>query len=72
VRKFFTQCRCQLTFGSLPVEILRASQRLQSDLIVVPLSLDVVSNCWTAKDLLDELVRKANCSVIGIPSAKSE
>jgi hypothetical protein len=41
-------------------------------LIVVPLSLDVVSHCWTAKDLLDELVRKANCSVIGIPSAKSE
>jgi hypothetical protein len=72
VRKFFSQCRCQLTVGSIPVEILRASQRLQSDLIMVPLSLVFVSHSWTAKDLLDELVRKAHCSVLGIPWAKSE
>src|SRR5258707_4710694 len=40
VRKFFPSCRSEFTFGSLPVEILRASKRLQSDLIVVPLALD--------------------------------
>jgi nucleotide-binding universal stress UspA family protein len=66
VRKFFASCRSEFTFGSLPVEILRASQRLQSDLIVVPLALDFGSYSWTTKKIMDELVRKANCPVVGI------
>jgi nucleotide-binding universal stress UspA family protein len=69
VRKFFAKCRCEFAVGSLPVEILRASDTLHADLIVVPLSLDLVSHSWTTKELLDELVRKANCSVLEIPVA---
>src|SRR5882724_529148 len=64
VRKFFFKCRCEFTSGSLPVEILRASEKLQADLIAVPLSLDFASHCWTTKDLLDELIRRANCPVL--------
>jgi hypothetical protein len=69
VQKFFAKCRCEFTLGSLPVEIVRASERLQADLIAVPLSLDFASHCWTTKGLLDELVRRANCAVFGVPSA---
>lgn len=64
VRKFFSNCRSEFTFGSLPVEILCASQRLQSDLIVVPLALDLGSYSWTTKEIMDELVRKADCPVV--------
>jgi nucleotide-binding universal stress UspA family protein len=69
VQHFFPKCRCEFTFGSLPEQILRASERLQADLIAVPLSLDFVSHCWTTRALLDELVRRANCAVLGVPGA---
>jgi nucleotide-binding universal stress UspA family protein len=72
VRKSFAKCRCEFTFGSLPVAILRASERLQSDLIAVPLSLDFVSDCWTTKELVDELVRRADCAVLGVPLAQGK
>jgi len=72
VQKFFDKCRCEFTFGSLPGAILRASERLQSDLIAVPLSLDFISRCWTTKELLDELVRGANCAVLGVPSVQGK
>ncbi len=72
VRKFFPSCRSEFRFGSLPVEILRASQRLQSDLIVVPLALDFGSHSWTTKEIMDELVRKADCPVVGIPFQSGE
>lgn len=67
VQKFFIPCRCEFAFGSLPVQILRTSERLHSDLIAVPLSLDFVSHCWTTKELVDVLVRKASCPVLGVP-----
>jgi nucleotide-binding universal stress UspA family protein len=70
VQQFFSKCRCEFAFGSLPEQILRVSERLQADLIAVPLSLDFVSHCWTTKALLDELVRRADCAVLGVPSAK--
>lgn len=72
VRKFFPSCRSEFTFGSLPVEILRASQRLQCDLIVVPLALDLGSHSWTTREIIDELVRKADCPVVGIPFQSEE
>ena len=72
VRMFFTKCRAEFASGALPVEILRPSQRLQSDLIVVPLFPDFVSHGWTAKELMDELIRKANCAVLRISLAQSD
>ncbi len=72
VRKLFASCRSEFTFGSLPVEILCASKRLQSDLIVVPLALDFGSYSWTTKEIMDELVRKADCPVVGIPLQSEE
>ncbi len=72
VQKSFAKCRCVFTFGSLPVAILRASERLQSDLIAVPLSLDFVSDCWTTKELVEELVRRADCAVLGVPLAQGK
>jgi nucleotide-binding universal stress UspA family protein len=70
VNKLFGKCNCQFTFGSPPTEILRLSERQRADLIAVPLSLDLVSHCWTTKDLLDELVRRANCPVLGFPPGR--
>jgi nucleotide-binding universal stress UspA family protein len=72
VQKSFAKCRCLFTFGSLPVAIHRASERLRSDLIAIPLSLDFVSHCWTTKELLDELVRRADCAVLGVPSEQGK
>jgi hypothetical protein len=63
VRKFFTRCRSEFALDSLPAGILSASRRLQTDLIAVPLSVDFVSQGWTSAELMDELVRQANCSV---------
>ena len=45
-------------------------RRLQSDLIAVPLSLDLVNDCSTTKELVDELVRRADCAVLGVPLAQ--
>jgi nucleotide-binding universal stress UspA family protein len=72
VQKSFAKCRCEFAFGSLPAAILRASERLQSDLIAVPQSLDFVSDCWTTKELVDELVRRADCAVLGVPLAQGK
>jgi hypothetical protein len=72
VRRFFLKCRCEFTSGSLPAEVLRASESLQADLIAVPVSLDFASHCWTTKELLDELIRRANCPVLGVPSASGK
>jgi nucleotide-binding universal stress UspA family protein len=72
VQKFYSKCCWEFTFGSLPAAILRTSERLQADLIAVSVSLDFASHCWTTKDLLDELVRRANCAVLGVPSARSK
>jgi nucleotide-binding universal stress UspA family protein len=72
VQKLFASCRSEFTFGSLPVEILCASHRLQSDLIVVPLAQDLGSYSWTTKEIMDELVRKADCPVVGIPPQSEE
>jgi nucleotide-binding universal stress UspA family protein len=72
VRKFFAKCRYEFAVGSLAVEILRAIDTLDADLVVVSLPLDFISYGWTTKELMDELVRKANCAVLWIPSAQNE
>jgi Universal stress protein family len=72
VRRLFPKCCSEFASGSQPIEILRASRQIQSDLIVVLLSPEFVSHSWTAKELMDELVRKANCAVLGISSSRSE
>jgi nucleotide-binding universal stress UspA family protein len=71
VQKSFAKCRCIFTFESLTVAIRRASERLQADLIAVPFSLDYASHCWTTGDLLDELIRRADCPVLGFPRLKA-
>ena len=72
VRKFFANCRSEFTSGSLPVEIRCASQRLQSDLILIPLALDLGSYSWTTKEIMDELVHKADCPVVGLAGSNRD
>jgi nucleotide-binding universal stress UspA family protein len=67
LKKSFPKSQCCFTSGSLPEEILRASERINADLIIVPTSLDLISDCWTTASLIDELVRRANCPVLGVP-----
>jgi nucleotide-binding universal stress UspA family protein len=71
VRKFFAKCSWHFTSGFPLSEILRASERLQADLITVPLPLDFVSHCRTMKDLVGRIGSTSkSCPVLGIPSAK--
>jgi nucleotide-binding universal stress UspA family protein len=70
VEMSFGKCNCRFTVGSPLTQVLQASKRQRADLIAVPLSLDFVSRCWTTKDLLGELVRRANCPVLGIPAER--
>jgi nucleotide-binding universal stress UspA family protein len=70
LRKSVTKSDCCFTSGSLPEEILQASARIKADLIIVPQSLNLISDCWTTAALIDELVRRANCPVLGVPSEK--
>jgi nucleotide-binding universal stress UspA family protein len=65
--KSFPKSKCCFTSGSPPEEILRASERINADLIIVPTSLDLISDCWTTASLIDELVRRANCPVLRVP-----
>jgi hypothetical protein len=70
LRKSFPKSKCCFTSGSPPEEILRASKRINADLIIVPTSLDLISDCWSTASLIDELVRRANCPVLGVPSGE--
>jgi hypothetical protein len=72
VKKSFPNCKCRFASGSLPEEILRASENIDADLIAIPLSLDLVSDGWTTKTLIDELVRRADCPVLGVPNPKEK
>lgn len=71
-RKLFPECSCCYVSGSPTTQILRQSQRLLADLIAVPLPLDLVRWCWLPEELLDELIRKANCPVVCVPASIAE
>jgi nucleotide-binding universal stress UspA family protein len=64
VRKFWSKCRCRFESGSLPAGILNVSKEIRADLIIVPSPLDSASETWSTGEVLDELVRKADCPVI--------
>jgi nucleotide-binding universal stress UspA family protein len=67
LRTSFPECKCRFTSGSLPEEILKASENIGVDLIVVPAPLDLISDCWTTASLMDELARQAECPVLELP-----
>ena len=69
-RKLFPKCSCCYVNGSPAIHILRQSQRLLADLIAIPLPLDLVRWCWLPEELLDELVRRANCPVLCVPASQ--
>ena len=52
------------------MHILRQSQRLLADLIAIPLPMDLVRWCWLPEELLDELVRRADCPVLCVPASQ--
>ena len=70
VRKLFSNCSCRYVSGSPVTQILKQSQRLLADLIAIPLPLDVVRWCWLPEELLDELVRRADCPVLCVPASQ--
>jgi Universal stress protein family len=70
-RKLFPKCSCCYVNGSPVVHILRQSQRLLADLIAIPLPLDLVRWCWLPEELLDELIRNANCPVLCVPASQT-
>jgi hypothetical protein len=71
VRKLFPKCTCRFVSGSPATQILWQSQRLFADLIAVPLPLDLVRWCWLPEELLDELIRRANCPVLCVPASQT-
>ena len=70
-QKFYPKCSCRYVSGAPVTQILRQSQRLPADLIAVPLPLDLVRWCWLPAELLDELIRKANCPVMCVPASRT-
>jgi hypothetical protein len=71
VRKLFPKCTCRFVSGSPATHILRQSQRLLVDLIAIPLPLDLVRWCWLPEELLDELIRTADCPVLCVPASQT-
>jgi hypothetical protein len=69
-RKLFPKCSCRYVSGYPVTQILRQSQRLFADLIAIPLPLDFVRWCWLPQELLDELIRRANCPVLCMPASQ--
>jgi hypothetical protein len=70
-RKLYPKCSCRYVGGSPITQILRQSQRLLADLIAVPLPLDLVRWCWLPEELLDELIRRADCPVLCVPAIQT-
>jgi hypothetical protein len=70
-RKLFPKCTCRYVSGSPITQILRQSQKLLAGLIAVPLALDLVRWCWLPEELLDELIRRANCPVLCVPAIQT-
>jgi nucleotide-binding universal stress UspA family protein len=70
-QQLFPKCNCRFVSGSPVTCILRQSQRSFADLIAVPLPLDLVRWCWLPEELLDELIRRANCPVLCVPASKT-
>jgi hypothetical protein len=70
-RKLFSPCSCRFVNGSPATQILRQSQRLLADVIAVPLPLDLVRWCWLPEELVDELIRRANCPVLCVPASQT-
>ena len=69
-RKLYSDCIARFAVGSPSLQIVRQSQEVKADLIAVPLPLDLVSWCWLPEELLDEVVRKAECPVLCVPARK--
>ena len=69
-RSLYSKCIGRVALGSPATHIVRQSQALRADLIAVPLPLDLISWCWLPEELLDELVRKAECPVLCVPARK--
>lgn len=69
-RTLYCKCIGRVALGSPATEIIRQSQALKADLIAVPLPLDLIRWCWLSEQLLDELVRKADCPVLCVPAQK--
>lgn len=69
-RKLLPKCSCRHVSGSPATQILRQSQRWLADLIAVPLPLDLISWCWLPEELLDELIRRADCPVLCVPASQ--
>ncbi len=69
-RSLYSKCIGRVALGSPATQIVRQSQALKADLIAVPLPLDLIRWCWLPEELLDELVRKADCPVLCVPAQK--
>ena len=63
-RGSWSKCRWLFEDGPLPASILRVSKSMRADLIIVPVSLDAVSENWSTSEVVDELARKADCPVL--------
>jgi nucleotide-binding universal stress UspA family protein len=70
-RKLLPKCSCRYVSGSPVTQILWQSRRWLADLIAVPLPLDLVRWCWLPEELLDELIRRADCPVLCVPARQS-
>jgi Universal stress protein family len=70
-RKLYPKCSCRSISGSPATQILRQSQKLLADLIAIPLPLDLIRWCWLPEELVDELIRKANCPVLCVPASQT-
>jgi nucleotide-binding universal stress UspA family protein len=64
VQKSWSKCLWLFEEGPLPAGILRVSNSMRADLIVMPVSLDAASKNWSTIEVADELVRKAGCPVL--------
>jgi nucleotide-binding universal stress UspA family protein len=69
-RHLYRNCVGRVALGSPATQIVRQSRALKADLIAVPLPLDLIRWCWLPEELLDELVRTADCPVLCVPAQK--
>jgi nucleotide-binding universal stress UspA family protein len=69
-RSLYSNCIGRVALGSPATQIVRQSQALRADLIAVPLPLDLIRWCCLPEELLDELVRTADCPVLCAPAQK--
>jgi nucleotide-binding universal stress UspA family protein len=64
-RQLYQRTRAVFLSGAPVTVVLKASHVLRTDLIAMGMGMDWFNHCWTMKEFVTEVIRRAECPVLG-------